>query len=501
MLLSVAYFLLCVLPCLQYRFSIYQPVNSLAILELIKDSVYVLLFLYLTFAALNLNKFIFKIASFCLFVSGAVASYYLYFFKMQPSVKVLTALFNAESQDFIELINIKLFIWTGIVSICWYFLIKACIFTKQGLLSYFFSFMCLIFVTSNIVNPQYKFLKYYFPSQYLISFSSYLTDKFNPQNSVFDISSFPFEDNSADDLKVILVIGESARFDRFGINGYERNTTPNLQNLKNLQSFKATSCDSITYTSVPCMLRRSVAEKANTDLRETTVISIFNKLGFKTSWFGAQSMLRYLKDLGNIFYDEAEDVVLPGGSALYRMNTHDEDLIPLFEAALAKEHKSLIVLHTSGSHWDYAARYPAEFEVYKPICDGESKKRDYASCSQNTISNMYDNSILYTDHVLSEIIGRLKNENAILFYISDHGESLGENGIYGHGGENNITEQMTVPFLVWTSDKFNVNNPGMVDNLSKKNKKEINYKYLFHSILDCSNIDSDIIDHNFSLCR
>jgi glucan phosphoethanolaminetransferase (alkaline phosphatase superfamily) len=113
---------------------------------------------------------------------------------------------------------------------------------------------------------------------------------------------------------------------------------------------------------------------------------------------------------------------------------------------------------------------------------------------------MYDNSILYTDYVLSEIIARLKNKNAILFYTSDHGESLGENGAYGHGGDN-IPEQMTVPFFIWTSDAFNKNNPQMWQKILANDKKEINYKYLFHSVLDCSGIKSDIIDSNLSLCR
>jgi glucan phosphoethanolaminetransferase (alkaline phosphatase superfamily) len=114
---------------------------------------------------------------------------------------------------------------------------------------------------------------------------------------------------------------------------------------------------------------------------------------------------------------------------------------------------------------------------------------------------MYDNSILYTDYILSSIIAKLGTSNAILFFTSDHGESLGENGMYGHGGSTNLIEQTNVPFFVWTSDKFNKKHPQIKANLAKNQGKNISYKYLFHSIFDCANIQSDIVNHNLSLCR
>jgi glucan phosphoethanolaminetransferase (alkaline phosphatase superfamily) len=496
---SVAYFILCNTASLLYRFSIYQSEGSfLPALELMKDSVYILIFLCILFVGLSINNIFFRITSLFLFVSGAIASYYLYLFKIQPSVRVLTAVFNVQSRDFIELINVKLFLWVSFVIVVWYFLTKKYIFYPQKLGGYIFAILCLLVSIHNFIDPYYRVLRTYFPSQYLNNFYIYTLDRLN-QREQFDISTLDFRDNSASDLVVVLVIGESARYDRFGINGYHRNTTPKLQEISNLFNFQSIACDSITYTSVPCMLKRSTQNTSGKDLSETTLLSVFNKLGFQTSWIGSQSILKYSKSHSSL-YNEVDFTMLPGGSVLYPMNAQDGDLLPFFENVLSASGRKLVVLHTSGSHWDYAARYPSEFEIFKKVCKGDSKKRDYASCALDEISNMYDNSIVYTDHILSEIISRLKHKNAILFYTSDHGESLGENGVYGHGGDN-IKEQMEVPFFVWASDSFNNQNPELSHNLLKNNKKAINYKYLFHSILDCSNIKSDVIDHSLSLCK
>jgi glucan phosphoethanolaminetransferase (alkaline phosphatase superfamily) len=240
--------------------------------------------------------------------------------------------------------------------------------------------------------------------------------------------------------------------------------------------------------------------KEKIDIDETSFLSVFKKLGFATYWLASQRIQQFMtsKSSSN-FYDEVDFfMILPGGSFLYRIDRKDSDLLPFFETALNENKKNLIVLHTSGSHWDYSARYTKDFEVFKPVC--QIKKKDYSSCSLDEMLNMYDNSILYTDNFIASVIEKLRNRNAILFYTSDHGESLGENGVFGHAGDN-IEEQMNVPFFVWTSDKFKAANPEMYSNLSKNSNREISYKFLFHSILDCSSIKGDIVDEDLSLCR
>jgi glucan phosphoethanolaminetransferase (alkaline phosphatase superfamily) len=498
LVLTIAYFMLCNIACVLYRFDIYQASGRyFATLEIAKDSTYILLFSYLLFSALSINRILYALTSLALFVSGATASYYLYFFKVKLSSKVLTAIFYAEIQDVTELVSSKLVIWVSFVVTVWYLILRKFAYKRKKLLGQAFSLMCLFVVTYNIYNPQYRILKYYFPFSYLISLSEYISRSVDSQ-SVFDISSLDYQDGAAKDLVVVLVIGESARFDRFQINGYLKDNNPNLATIKNLRSFKSISCDSTTYTSVPCMLQRS----DRLHKKENTLLSIFSKLGFETSWLASQSMLSYLTSLDSkIIYDEVDFALLPGGSLLYPMNTLDQDLLPYLKKILFdKEGKKMIVLHTSGSHWDYEARYTDEFARYKPTCSGLAYKRDPSYCTRQEISNMYDNTILYTDHIISKIIESLKDKNAILFYTSDHGESLGENGVYGHGGQD-IPEQMTVPFFVWTSDVFGNYSLEAQRKILTNEAKEINYRYLFHSILDCAGIKSQIIDPALSLCR
>lgn len=122
---------------------------------------------------------------------------------------------------------------------------------------------------------------------------------------------------------------------------------------------------------------------------------------------------------------------------------------------------NLIVLHTMGSHGPkYFERFPDSAAVYKPYC----KKASPEECNREEINNAYDNTIIYTDYFISQIIELLKrHENdydSFMIYVSDHGESLGENGVYLHGLPNFIAPeaQTHIPFILWFSDNFIMNN-------------------------------------------
>ena len=191
--------------------------------------------------------------------------------------------------------------------------------------------------------------------------------------------------------------------------------------------------------------------------------------------------------------------IIPGGSTLFSLNDHDEKMLPFIKEIIPNSNKQFIVVHTSGSHWNYTARYPKEFEQFTPVCNGKIKS-DASNCEQLALINSYDNSILYTDFFLSNLIDLLKDKNAFLLYVSDHGESLGENGYYGHGGPL-IAEQITVPLIVWVSKDFKLRHPESVASIKKYTNNEISHDHVFHSVLDCLNIDSEIVDKDFSLCK
>ena len=189
-----------------------------------------------------------------------------------------------------------------------------------------------------------------------------------------------------------------------------------------------------------------------------------------------------------------------------KMNDHDGVMLPYIANILNNNvnGKRFLVIHTSGSHWNYHSRYPENFHKFSPDCNNKDEanfsKSDPSNCNLDGLVNIYDNSILYTDFFLHNIITLLKDKNAFLIYASDHAESLGENGRYTHGGDTTI-EQTTIPMIVWFSGKFQANNPEIKVAIKSHVNTEINHDYIFHSILDCMGISSEIVDKNLSLCK
>ncbi len=486
-----------------YKFHYFQADTITAILELAKDFIYNLITLFIIFYGLAFMRLFFAIGSIFLFVSGAVASYYLYFFSIAPSKTIMLSVFATHQTEVQELVSLRLIIWIVFAIIfCIYLLKKYNMCQNENPFSKLISAICIYFLALNILHPQHSFLRTYFPLQYLHNSYEVL---FN-QNENFtreDIhKSFSFEEiTDNEDVIGVFVIGESARYGNFGINGYHRNTTPLLSKMNNVISYKSRSCSSSTFLSVPCMLSRYGEKNIDKIEHESTLLSVLTKLGFETIWIGTQSITKHYKNRkGGSFYDEVNFHMIPGGSIVMLPNSHDGKLLPYLEQNIESAGKKFIVLHTTGSHWNYSARYPKEFEKFKPVMQ-DANNTDAASCKSTERLNSYDNSILYTDYVLSAIINRLKNKKAFVIYASDHGESLGENGCLTHGSEKYVKEQRQVPFIVWMSDSYKASNKKKWKLMQKKKKKYISHDYIFHTILDCLNIKSDAIDPKLSLCK
>lgn len=308
------------------------------------------------------------------------------------------------------------------------------------------------------------------------------------------------------DLTVVLVIGESARRSNFSLNGYERETNPDLKKIPNLISFKnTTSCARYTQYAVPCLMTRVGKKNFAFPLKETSLVSIFTGLGFDTYWYDVQSAFSSnempifqiaLEAKERLFRDGFRSLI-PADKELY-----DEQLLPPFKAALnsSKQKRSLIVLHTEGSHYDYSKRYPQEFEIYTPTC-----RKPVNKCSKPEIVNIYDNTILYTDYFLSRVITELKNKNALVLYISDHAESLGEGGVFLHGTEihEGHMEQYEIPMIWWASDKFLADpaNRKKFSKLKQKTGVVTSSDNVFHSLIDCAGARSEAVNKGLSLCE
>jgi len=344
-------------------------------------------------------------------------------------------------------------------------------------------------------------------------FASHQVALVRARSSLIDISTLPSTLNmdQAKDLTIVLVIGESARSDRFGLNGYVRQTTPQLASVSNLISFpNATSCAASSTVAVPCMLTRM----ATTDLpeeyqesdqkayaydliaRENSFISLFAKHGFSTTWLSLNPVGgRKNEPVSVLLGDAHQKLFLSDLDVPYAKSKDDLLLKPLQDILAKQQGRSLIVLHTRGSHWRYSARYPFSFKQFTPDCSRGAP----ADCTKTELNNAYDNTILYTDHFLSQVISLLKKRKSVFLYSADHGESLGEGGFYTHSVMSR-PEQRHVPFIWWASDRFIANNKTIQDRLVARRLDRISHDSIFHSVLDCAGISSVVVDRQLSLC-
>ena len=316
----------------------------------------------------------------------------------------------------------------------------------------------------------------------------------------------------ADDVVVVFVIGESARSSNFGLLGYERPTTPFLAAEKNLAAFKATSCNTSTKLSLACMFVRphAVVERGlqAPQVLEGTVFSVFKKLGFSVELFAMQSEVWFYNSLKTDFYKIRE--VIAADSANRGKPVLDSILVAELEASMAKHPKGrqVVVLHTKGSHFSYASRYPREFARYQPECSGVD-----GACSKAELINAYDNSVLYTDTFLHSLMQSLSGKKAVLIYTSDHGESIDENRHF-HATPKPLAppEQLDVPLIFWASEPYLNANPAnkkafeqlqIAAKSANATKTGVGHVNLFDSMLGCLGITSNNggIDDKYNLCH
>lgn len=255
---------------------------------------------------------------------------------------------------------------------------------------------------------------------------------------------------------MIMVVGETARADRFSLNGYHRETNPLLAKQDVVSLSNVSSCGTSTGVSVPCMfssLGRKGYDK-KTALNQENALDVLFDHGVEILWRdnnsdskGVATRMKYedfkSPTLNPACEGECRDIGMLSGLDKYIAARKGKDI--------------LIVLHQMGNHGpEYYRRYPKEFEKFKPMCmTGELR-----DCSKEEIDNSYDNAILYTDYFLSEVINLLKKYDSshatAMLYVSDHGESLGEHGFYLHAAPYMVApkEQTHVPAIVWMGKHF-----------------------------------------------
>jgi lipid A ethanolaminephosphotransferase len=294
----------------------------------------------------------------------------------------------------------------------------------------------------------------------------------------------------------ILVVGETARADHFGINGYERNTTPLIAQQNIINFPQVISCGTETAVSVPCMfsnLGRSGYSDSKAKSQEG-LLDVISHAGISVLWRDNNSSCKGACNRVN--YEEMQHLQVP--ELCTGRECFDEILLHQLDEQVASAAGSkVIVLHQKGSHGpDYFKRYPQSNEFYAPVC----KSNQLQNCTKAEVVNAYDNTIRYTDYFLNKTIEWLKSKgdyyNTSLIYLSDHGESLGENNLYLHGMPYSIApkEQKQVPFFMWLSAGYSAANHIDSDCMRDLSVNPYSHDNLFHTVLGMLNLQTHVYD-------
>ena len=321
------------------------------------------------------------------------------------------------------------------------------------------------------------------PWSYSVNLSLFYVHQYKKNEKEILLPNATIKDNQKS--VVVLVIGESARSQNFSLYGYKKNTNPLLSKIPNVFHFNANSGATYTTAGVKCILEH----KNTDDLYEILPNYLYRNnvdVIWRTTNWGEPPV--HIKE----YLDRA--VLKPNCKG--EGCDYDEILLSgLKEQILAsKKNKILIILHTSTSHGPtYSTKYPPQFETFKPVCNSV----ELGKCSQTELMNAYDNTIVYTDYILANVIEdlkQLKEYKSAMIFVSDHGESLGEKNLYMHGLPLSIApkEQYEIPFIVWLSDN---------SSRQLKSNKILSQNHVFHSVLNFLNIQSPIYNEEMNIFK
>jgi lipid A ethanolaminephosphotransferase len=300
----------------------------------------------------------------------------------------------------------------------------------------------------------------------------------------------------------VLVVGETARAANFGLDGYERQTTPELARRDVINFPQATACGTSTEVSLPCMFSPFGRRDYDADriASHQSALHVLRRAGVGVLWRDNQSGCKGVctgletQDMAQV----AGPSLCPGGTCLDEVLLHG-----LKERIERTPGDQVIVLHQLGSHGPaYDRRYPDAFRRFVPACAHDELRQ----CSQAEIVNAYDNTILYTDHVLGRLIDLLQAEDRFdtaMLYVSDHGESLGEKGLYLHGVPFAIAPdvQTHVPMVAWLSPSF-ARSAGLDEGcLRERAARPVGHDNLFHTVLGVFDVQTQVYDPAMDVLR
>lgn len=343
---------------------------------------------------------------------------------------------------------------------------------------------------------EHKPLRLYLNPLYPINSAfRYAAGAFHEQHTQVDPLATDAAIDEADNDRelIIFVVGETARADHFSLNGYERETNPRLRGQGVISFTHVSSCGTSTAHSVPCMFSIYPREDFSKDKANNTenLLDVLQRAGVNVIWLDNNSSSKGVAKRVPYLDFRSSEI-----NPVCDVECRDEGMLSHLRGYIDSHPVGdiFIVLHQMGNHGPaYYKRYPKAFERFSPVCTTNQLEE----CSSEAIRNAYDNALLYTDHFLAQTIDLLKEypefESALL-YVSDHGESLGENNLYLHGMPYLFApkEQTRVPMILWANERLQHEVDLPAARADRANP--MSHDNLFHTVLGLLEIQSEVYD-------
>jgi arylsulfatase len=469
------------------------------------------LFLVLFFVLLS-SKFTTKPLLIIAFLISSTTAYFMDSYNVVIDTQMLQNAIETNTNEALDLFSLKFVIYFILLGVLPSFLIykakisyqshKQEILTKLKYILISLGIILLIILSFSKFYAsffrEHKPLRYYTnPSYWIYSAGNFFTKSINkaPNELIQIATDAKIVDQNSSKKIIVMVVGEAARADRFSLNGYEKQTNPLLEKENAISLGNVYSCGTSTAHSVPCMfsfLKRDEYENQKAFYMQN-VLDVLNKVGVEILWRDNNSDSK-----GVALRVAYEDYKKQDRNQICNTECRDEGMIIGLDKFVEDKNDKdvLIILHQMGNHGPaYFKRYPQNYEKFNPVC----KSSELEKCTKEEIDNAYDNAIFYTDYFLSSVINFLKQyqdkRQVAMIYMSDHGESLGENGIYLHGMPYLFAPkaQKHIGSILWFGNG-QIRNKYDIEKLKSYKDREFSHDNLFHTLLGIFDVQTKIYD-------
>lgn len=442
---------------------------------------------------LSINKYVFYTIFPILFLSLSLLGFYKYSLDITISMDLIEAIFQVSLMVSLDLISGYTLLLIAVFLLILFFIFRLYSRISVNQLKSPLLFLAVIGVISYFIvekirhdtfNSRLPYVAFHGVKDYLTS------DEITLKKVPVEVTS------EKENVSFIFVLGESVRSDHMQLNGYQKETNPRLVKRKNLISYKNLYTEN---THTVASIKQILTDKSIDDPDDYndfySIYSILNTADFNTYWIANGDIVKgyepIIKSNKKLLLVDKFKTVMSFNKSL------DQEMFISFDSIYKKKENQFISMHMIGSHWWYENRYSDEFRKFNPVI----KSKYIPSLKEENLLNSYDNTIVYLDYFLDELIKRVdkNNDSSIVMYVSDHGESLGENGKWLHAQEAEACKNPAM--IVWYSDRFKNKYPEYVASLNENATKKITTDFFYHSVIDFYKIENFNYDRYQSIFR